>query len=257
MNRSVRWLGHPVHQMLVVLPAGLLLTTFLADLWYLLQPGMSVARLSHSLLPLGLAAGALAAPFGFLDWRRLPNPSRARRVGALHGLANGTALLLFLVSWLMRTDGAPPPWPALLTSVAGGSLMVLAAWLGGELVTRLGVGVYDDAHVDAPSSLKQQELAPPTTAQPLHGTASPLAPMHTPTIMPTMPPTRQPASQDGSFKKAQSCSTQPRNTHSAGPSGRMTAAASPEDMSVAGEEDPGAAIDTTDMRPPPGERSGR
>jgi hypothetical protein len=32
--------------------------------------------------------------------------------------------------------------------LAGGS-----AWLGGELVNRLGVGVDDGAHLDAPSSL--------------------------------------------------------------------------------------------------------
>jgi hypothetical protein len=38
---------------------------------------------------------------------------------------------------------------------------MFTAWLGGELVTRLGVGVYSQANLDAPSSLhaKQRDEA--------------------------------------------------------------------------------------------------
>jgi hypothetical protein len=32
-------------------------------------------------------------------------------------------------------------------------LAIISGWLGGELVERMGMGVYDDANPDAPSSL--------------------------------------------------------------------------------------------------------
>ena len=44
---------------------------------------------------------------------------------------------------------------ALLLSFAGLLLAAVTAWLGGELVERLGVGVTSDAHLNAPSSLSR------------------------------------------------------------------------------------------------------
>ena len=42
---------------------------------------------------------------------------------------------------------------ALILSFVGVVLALVTGWLGGELVDRLGVGVDDGAHLDAPSSL--------------------------------------------------------------------------------------------------------
>lgn len=53
------------------------------------------------------------------------------------------------------------PAIALGLSLVAGTCMLGAAWLGGELVTRLGVGVQVGANLDAPSS-----LASPTTLRP-------------------------------------------------------------------------------------------
>jgi uncharacterized membrane protein len=220
MNRSVRFLGHPVHQMLVVLPAGLLISAFLLDAAQLVRPSERLSLLSHWLLLGGLAGVALAAPFGFLDWRELPKGSRARRVGALHGLGNVIAAVLFGISWLMRTEGQPTPPAALALSLVAGGLLFITAWLGGELVSRLGVGVYSDAHVNATSSLTASEDTPSPTEP--HTVDTPHPP-------PTVPPAVSPAAP----------------------------AKSPVDLSVAGEEDPGAAIDTTDMAPQPRRNSSR
>ena len=40
-----------------------------------------------------------------------------------------------------------------MLSFAGFALAMLTGWLGGELVERLGVAVYDGAHLDAPNTL--------------------------------------------------------------------------------------------------------
>ena len=69
-------------------------------------------------------------------------------------LGNTLVVLLFLVSWLLRGDSlAAPGAVAIVLALAGGGLSLVTGWLGGELVNRLGVGVDDGAHLDAPSSL--------------------------------------------------------------------------------------------------------
>ena len=45
---------------------------------------------------------------------------------------------------------------ALVLSFAGFVLAGVTGWLGGELVDRLGVGVDDGAHLDAPNSLSDR-----------------------------------------------------------------------------------------------------
>jgi hypothetical protein len=46
-----------------------------------------------------------------------------------------------------------PGAAALVFSFAGALVGTVSAWMGGELVERLGVGVHEGASLDAPSSL--------------------------------------------------------------------------------------------------------
>jgi uncharacterized membrane protein len=63
-------------------------------------------------------------------------------------------VVLFAASWFMRSDNVTvPEAPALVLSFAGGGLALITGWLGGELVSRLGIGVSEGANVNAPSSL--------------------------------------------------------------------------------------------------------
>ena len=154
MEARAKLLGHPVHQMLIVLPLGLLVGVIIFDLVDLLFEGGQWATVSYWLIPAGVLSGLLAAVFGFADWTKIPSGTRAKRVGLLHGGGNVIVVLLFTASWLLR--GGPDAAPgglALLLSFAGGGLSLLTGWLGGELVNRLGVGVDDGANLDAPSSL--------------------------------------------------------------------------------------------------------
>jgi uncharacterized membrane protein len=50
----------------------------------------------------GVITGLVAAPFGFIDWLAIPQGTRARRIGALHGIGNVVVVVLFAVSWLLR-----------------------------------------------------------------------------------------------------------------------------------------------------------
>jgi uncharacterized membrane protein len=162
MQSRARFLGHPIHQMLVPLPLGALALAALFDLIALLSGNALMALVAYWLIVAGVIAGVLAAPFGLIDLLALPSGSRAARVGRRHGVGNALVLLLFAGSWLLREGRAEePPVLALMLSYAGVALASVTAWLGGELVSRLGVGVADDAGLEAPSSLDRKH-SPPT-----------------------------------------------------------------------------------------------
>jgi uncharacterized membrane protein len=157
MESRAKLLGHPVHQMLIVFPLGLLATAVIVDIVYFIGDALIFAEVSYYLVIAGLIGGAIAAPFGFIDWLAVPRNTRAKRIGALHGIGNVVVMLLFLASALLRAQlPAEPPTTAYVCSFGGAALALVTAWLGGELVNRLGVGVSDDAHVNAPNSLRHR-----------------------------------------------------------------------------------------------------
>lgn len=162
MQTKVKLLGHPVHQMLIVFPLGLLATAVLFDIVHLASGRPVMAVVAYWMVAAGVIGGLLAAPFGWLDWRTIPHGTRAKKIGLMHGLGNVVVVLLFLGSWwLRRASPESPATLALVLSFAGAAIAMVTAWLGGELVDRLGVGVYDDANVDAPNSLREQHKLRP------------------------------------------------------------------------------------------------
>ncbi|MDQ3364420.1 MAG: DUF2231 domain-containing protein [Myxococcota bacterium] len=158
MRSRARLLGHPIHQMLIVFPLGLLATAVAFDIVYLVTGNGRWADIAFWMISSGLIGGALAAIFGVIDYLAIPQHTRAKRIGATHGLGNMVVMLLFVFSWLLRNNGDPmqPAALAIGLSMAGAGLALVTAWLGGELVDRLAVGVDDGAHVDAPSSLSDR-----------------------------------------------------------------------------------------------------
>lgn len=164
MESKARLLGHPIHQMLVVFPLGLLGVSVVFDLLHRGLDSPVMALVAHHLIAGGLIAGLLAAPFGTIDWLAIPSGTRAKSVGALHAVGNLVMLALFAGSWWIRRDAPETPTAlAHVLSFGGAFLSLVTAWLGGELVDRLGVGVSDGAHLDAPSSLRHRE---PATGRP-------------------------------------------------------------------------------------------
>jgi uncharacterized membrane protein len=150
-------LGHPVHPMLIVFPLGLLSTAVLFDLAYVVTGNEDLAVFSFWAIAAGVVGGLAAAVFGVWDWLAVPAGTRAKRVGMWHGGGNVLVVGLFALSWFLRLDDAAylPDVLPLLLGLIGAGIALLTAWLGGELVYRLGVGVDKGAHLDASSSLRE------------------------------------------------------------------------------------------------------
>lgn len=163
---AVKFLGHPVHQMLIVLPLGMLSGAVIFDLLAMIARSSEMAITAFYMMAAGVASGLLAAPFGLLDWLGIPSGTRAKSIGAVHGLGNVVVVALFAGSWFLRlSDPIAPTGIALTLSMAGFILALITGWLGGELVDRLGVGVDEGANVNAPSSLTASAPARQRTAR--------------------------------------------------------------------------------------------
>jgi uncharacterized membrane protein len=155
MESRAKLFGHPVHPMLIVFPLGLFIMAVLADIAHMVTGRLSLVAVAYWDIAGGIVGGLLAAIFGLIDWLAIPAKTRAKSIGLYHGVANVVVVTLFAVSWLERR-GAEAHVPSLSAFVLGLVAIALGAvsgWLGGELVDRLGVGVDDGAHLDAPSSL--------------------------------------------------------------------------------------------------------
>jgi uncharacterized membrane protein len=159
MESRAKLLGHPIHQMLIVFPLGLLAMAVIFDLISLVRATGYWSEIAYWMIASGVVTGLLAAPFGFIDWIAIPSGTRAKRIGAVHGVGNVVVVLMFALSWLLRSDApAAPGNLALILAFAAGGLALFTGWLGGELVDRLAVGVDEGAHVDAPSSLSTRRI---------------------------------------------------------------------------------------------------
>jgi uncharacterized membrane protein len=154
MESKAKALGHPIHPMLVVFPLGLFATSFVFDLIRLAGGGGGFGVAAFYMIAAGIIGGLAAAVFGLVDYLAIPRGTRAKTIGAFHGLLNVAIIGLFIASWGIRYDVPPNPGAAavLLSGIAV-ALALVSGWLGGELVDRLGVGVDDGAHLDSPSSL--------------------------------------------------------------------------------------------------------
>jgi uncharacterized membrane protein len=159
MESRVKIAGHPVHPMLVVFPLGLLSVAVVFDVIYLITDVPRWTEAAYYMVGAGVIGGLAAAVPGWLDWWAIPRGTRAKRVGLVHGVGNVIVVGLFLMSWLLRRPSpAAPPTEAIVAGLLGVMLVTLTAWLGGELVDRLGVGVDDGANLNAPSSLSAQPV---------------------------------------------------------------------------------------------------
>jgi uncharacterized membrane protein len=155
MESKAKLLGHPIHPMLIVLPLGLFIAAVVFDAVYLWRGSPVFATAAYWNIAAGVVGGLLAAVFGAIDWFAIPVGTRAKRIGLLHGGSNVAVVLIFALVWLMRGErpDTAPTTNLFLLEVVALALGSVAGWLGGELVDRLGVGVDDGAHLDAPSSL--------------------------------------------------------------------------------------------------------
>jgi uncharacterized membrane protein len=157
MESKAKLLGHPIHPMLIVFPLGLLATAVIFDIIGLTRDAPYLFNAAYWMIEAGLIGGLISAVFGSIDWLAIPMGTRAKTIGLWHGVGNVIVILLFAISWwLRRPTPDNPSGGALGFSFVAVVIALGTAWLGGELVDRLGVGVDHGANMNAPNSLSKR-----------------------------------------------------------------------------------------------------
>ncbi|MDQ7805443.1 DUF2231 domain-containing protein [Amycolatopsis sp. A133] len=127
-----RWLGHPLHPLVVTVPIGAWLCSALFDL----VPGQEEA--ARRLVATGLLAAPAAVLLGLFDYADLDE--RQRRVGLAHAAGNAVAIALFGASYTARKRGQVARGRVL--GALGLAMTSAGGALGGHLAYAQGAGVF-------------------------------------------------------------------------------------------------------------------
>jgi uncharacterized membrane protein len=123
--------GHPLHAMLSDLPAALIPTALLAAAAERARPNAETRFAARSVTMLALMSAAAAGLVGWWDWLTIPREHAARGPATTHGLLNTAGLVATGVAAI-----APRRRLEILVGVT--AVLIVAAWIGGDLVYRLG-----------------------------------------------------------------------------------------------------------------------
>ena len=136
--------GHPFHPMLVTVPIGAWVASFVFDLASRVSSPAALATGALWLIGLGVVGALAAAALGFLDLFAIPPGPHAHRTALVHMSLNLAVTASYAVNfwWRSGTDhqAAVPTGPILLSAVALVTLGV-SGYLGGKLAYRYGVRV--------------------------------------------------------------------------------------------------------------------
>jgi uncharacterized membrane protein len=123
--------GHPIHAVLSDLPAALIPAAFLAEVSrrWVREPGDR--HLSDAATGAALTSAAFAGLTGWIDWLTMPTEHPAQKTATLHGLLNTGGILALVGAAILPRRRLP--FLGFATAA-----VVVAGWLGGDLVFRHG-----------------------------------------------------------------------------------------------------------------------
>ena len=129
---------HPIHPMLITIPIGLWVFSFVCDLVRYFggsSPNWAIVAL-YTMVG-GIVGALLAALPGLIDLISLPRG--IRRIALIHMGINLTVVALYIVNawWRTREGGVG----TVLLSAVAIVLLVVSGWLGGKMVHVHGAGM--------------------------------------------------------------------------------------------------------------------
>ncbi len=127
--------GHPLHAMLNTFPIVFVTVLVPSDLAWIITGDPFWARLSLWLAGGGVATGVVAGAVGAIDFFLIPQARRLHQSWS-HFIAAVMLIAIVFVNWALRLGdptGLIVPW-AFMLSALGLLMVVVAAWLGANLV---------------------------------------------------------------------------------------------------------------------------
>jgi len=144
--------GHPLHAMLSDLPVALIPAALLAAGIERARPDRRTRYAARTSTLLAFGAACLAAIIGWWDWLTIPADHPVRSPATTHGLINSGGLAVGAAAVLL-------PRRRLELLVLLNATLLVAAWIGGDLVYRLGWRVRPAEELEQIDAGKRREEA--------------------------------------------------------------------------------------------------
>jgi nitrite reductase/ring-hydroxylating ferredoxin subunit/uncharacterized membrane protein len=135
-------LGHPLHPVITDIAIGGAVLAAAGDIAWLAIPVTTVwtPRAAEAAVIAGILGMLGSFATGWTDWS--DTYGRERTTGIVHGTLNSIALILYIVSAVLRLlNPTGQSVPAAILGFVGLGFITLAAYYGGDLVFKLGVNV--------------------------------------------------------------------------------------------------------------------
>jgi nitrite reductase/ring-hydroxylating ferredoxin subunit/uncharacterized membrane protein len=137
------WLRHPLHAAITDVPVGSWTAAVALD--FLEARGQTqYAAGADAAIAVGLVGAVASAAAGLTDWSEIHG--KPQRVGAVHGMLNSVAAVLYTGSYIARKSDKRGLGRGL--SYLGYALVLASAYLGGELSYSQKIGVDHSADAD-------------------------------------------------------------------------------------------------------------
>ncbi|MFI6826552.1 DUF2231 domain-containing protein [Kribbella sp. NPDC050241] len=138
--------GHPFHPILVTIPIGAWVASFVFDIGSQAADAAYLVQASTWLIVIGIVGALAAAAVGLLDFFAIPPGTPAFRTGLIHLVLNVAVVVAYVVNALWRRGSDADEvavGPIVLSAVSLAALMV-SGYLGGKLAFRYGVRVAEE-----------------------------------------------------------------------------------------------------------------
>jgi len=138
--------GHPFHPILVTIPIGAWVASFVFDIGSQAADAAYLVQASTWLIVIGIVGALAAATVGLLDFFAIPPGTPAFRTGLIHLVLNVAIVVAYVVNALWRRGSDADQvavGPIVLSGVSLAALMV-SGYLGGKLAFRYGVRVAEE-----------------------------------------------------------------------------------------------------------------
>jgi len=145
LDKTEELLGHSPHPAVIAVPLGAWTVSCVCDALALATGDRHLDDAARISMAVGLAGAAVSVVTGLRDYSFIPPDRPSHDVATRHGLGNALVGTLFTTSYVLRErerrEGRRPSLGARLLGLAGGTLALYTAWLGGVLVEEYGEGV--------------------------------------------------------------------------------------------------------------------
>jgi nitrite reductase/ring-hydroxylating ferredoxin subunit/uncharacterized membrane protein len=150
-------LRHPLHPAVTDWTVGGYITLAALDVYYLATGDPGLTRATDFVLVLTLLSSLVAIVSGLTDWNE--TFGEERRNGMLHGLLMIIATVGFVTSlWLRVGSAADQRQTAIAISLVAFAVLVVASYLGGEMVFGYGTEVNRQAWAEAPTKWERLDV---------------------------------------------------------------------------------------------------